>query len=77
MLSSQNQEAITLRREADVQPLDENGQIIVSDEPKANPDDLLTKGIDLQLETAVVLLKCRAAGLQEARAVGDVESGSS
>ncbi|MDQ7014548.1 MAG: S41 family peptidase [Planctomycetota bacterium] len=77
MLPSQNQEAISLRREADVQPLDENGQIIVSDEPKANPDDLLTKGIDLQLETAVVLLKCRAAGLQEARAVGDVESGSS
>lgn len=77
MLPSQNQEAITLRREADVQPLDENGDIIVSDQPQANPDDLITKGIDLQLETAVVLLKCRAAGLKEARAVGGEDAGNS
>ena len=41
---------------------------MVTEEPRANPDDLLAKGIDVQLETAVVLLKCRAAGLQEARA---------
>lgn len=68
MLPSQNQEALTLRRDADVLPLDENGEIMVTDEPRADPDDLLTKGIDVQLETAVVLLKCRAAGLQEARA---------
>ena len=68
MLPSQNQEALTLRRDADVLPLDENGEIMVTEEPRANPDDLLTKGIDVQLETAVVLLKCRAAGLQEARA---------
>lgn len=68
MLPSQNQEALSLRREADVLPLDENGEIVVSEEPRANPDDLLSKGIDLQLETAVVLLKCRAAGLREAQA---------
>ena len=68
MLPSQNQEALTLRRDADVLPLDENGEIMVTEEPRANPDDLLAKGIDVQLETAVVLLKCRAAGLQEARA---------
>ncbi|MFG0242431.1 MAG: S41 family peptidase [Phycisphaerales bacterium JB054] len=68
MLPSQNQEALTLRRDADVLPLDENGEIMVTDEPRADPDDLLAKGIDVQLETAVVLLKCRAAGLQEARA---------
>lgn len=75
MLPSQNQEALTLRRDADVLPLDENGEIMVTEEPRANPDDLLAKGIDVQLETAVVLLKCRAAGLQEARAA--VESAGS
>jgi carboxyl-terminal processing protease len=50
MLPSQNEKAITLRREADVLPLDEEGRIIVTDEPRANPDDLLAEGIDLQLE---------------------------
>lgn len=60
MLPSQNEEAITLRRDADVLPLDENGEIVVTDEPRADPDDLLRKGIDLQLEAAVVLLKSRA-----------------
>ncbi|VAX38769.1 Carboxyl-terminal protease, partial [hydrothermal vent metagenome] len=70
MLPSQNEEAITLRRNADVLPLDENGEIVVTDEPQANPDDLLTQGIDLQLEAAVVLLKSRAAGQAQARAAG-------
>lgn len=74
MLPSQNEQAINLRRDADVLPLDENGQIIVTDEPRANPDDLLEKGIDLQLETAVVLLKCRAMGLHHASAGGSSNS---
>ncbi len=60
MLPKQNADAIALRRDADVLPLDENGNIVVSeDKPLANPDDLLTKGIDLQLEAAIVLLKSR------------------
>lgn len=68
MLPSQNEEAITLRRDADVLPLDENGNIVVSEVPQANPDDLLSKGIDLQLEAAVVLLKSRAVGREQAQA---------
>ncbi len=77
MLPSQNVEAITLRRDADVLPLDDNGEIVVSDEPTANPDDLLLKGIDLQLEAAVVLLKSRTEGLGQAQAVGqNADSGT-
>lgn len=68
MLPSQNEQAITLRRDADVLPLDENGQIVQSDEPMANPDDLLTQGIDVQLEAAVILLKSRATGEAHAKA---------
>ncbi|HZW10386.1 MAG TPA: S41 family peptidase [Phycisphaerales bacterium] len=67
MLPSQNEEAITIRRDADVLPLDENGQVVVTGEAQANPDDLLTKGIDLQLEAAVVLLKSRAASARPAQ----------
>ena len=70
MLPKQNAEAITIRRDADVLPLDENGNIIVSkDKPLANPDDLLTKGIDLQLEAAIVLLKSRTLHVPEAAGV--------
>ena len=69
MLPSQNEQAITIRRDADVMPLDENGNILVSDELHANPDDLLSKGIDLQLEAAVVLLKSRAEGHKQAQAM--------
>lgn len=77
MLPSQNVEAITLRRNADVLPLDEHGEIVVSDEPTDNPDDLILKGIDLQLEAAVVLLKSRAEGQGQAQAAGqNADSGA-
>ncbi len=69
MLPSQNEAAITLRRDADVLPVDENGNIVATAAPQANPDDLLTKGIDLQLEAAVVLLKSRAVGAAQAQAM--------
>ncbi|MCC7388990.1 MAG: S41 family peptidase [Phycisphaerales bacterium] len=69
MLPSQNEAAITLRRDADVLPVDENGNIVATATPQANPDDLLTKGIDLQLEAAVVLLKSRAVGAAQAQAM--------
>ncbi len=55
MLPQQSMDALILRRDADVLPLDENGEIIV-DAERPDPDKLLTDGIDLQLEVAVVLL---------------------
>ncbi len=71
MLPSQNEQAITIRRDADVLPLDEHGNIVVTEEPRANPDDLLANGIDLQLEAAVVLLKSRALSAAPARQMAE------
>lgn len=58
MLPKQTEESILLRRDADVIPSDPGAGTAA---PRANPDDLLSKGTDLQLETAVLLLKARAA----------------
>jgi len=60
MLPKQVGEAIMLRRNADVLPLDENG-VNVRRASTTNPDDLVSKGIDLQLEAAKVLLLTRVA----------------
>ena len=77
MLPSQNEQAITIRRDADVLPLDENGNVVAAETSQANPDDLLQKGIDLQLEAAVVLLKSRAVGSGEAKTASrEVEPGA-
>ncbi|MFI4897965.1 MAG: S41 family peptidase [Phycisphaerales bacterium JB059] len=56
MLPDQITESLLLRREADVLPLDENGNIIV-DADRPDPDSLLEEGVDLQVETALVLLQ--------------------
>ena len=56
MLPEQITESLLLRREADVLPLDENGAIIV-DADRPDPDSLLEDGVDLQVETALVLLQ--------------------
>ncbi len=61
MLPSQQAEAILLRRSADVLPLDENGDIIV-DAERPDPNTLITEGTDLQVETALVLLKSQTSG---------------
>ena len=58
MLPSQQQDALLLRREADVLPLDENGNII-EDAERPDPNTLLSEGTDLQVETALVLLKSK------------------
>lgn len=70
MLPKQTSEAILARRNADVVPLNKDGIDLDAKLPHPDPDDLLTKGTDLQLETAVLLLKARvlAAKLPEATA---------
>ncbi len=66
MLPSQQQDALLLRRDADVLPLDENGNII-EDAERPDPNTLLTEGTDLQVETALILLKSQTrAGNQKA-----------
>lgn len=59
MLPSQQQDALLLRRDADVLPLDENGNIIENAD-RPDPNTLLSEGTDLQVETAMVLLKSQA-----------------
>lgn len=57
MLPKQTEEAILKRRDADVLP-EMQGQAGVV---RTDPDELLTHGVDLQLESAVLLLKARAS----------------
>jgi carboxyl-terminal processing protease len=60
MLPTQLTAAITLRRDADVVRIDEQGKPI----PQENPPDvdtLITDGTDLQLQTALVLLQTQVA----------------
>ena len=70
MLPSQQQDALLLRREADVLPLDENGNIIENAE-RPDPDTLLSEGTDLQVETALVILKSQARANGHAAAMKD------
>lgn len=70
MLPSQQQDALLLRREADVLPLDENGNIIENAE-RPDPNTLLSEGTDLQVETALVLLKARVHDRTQKSAMGD------
>ncbi|MEZ6243673.1 MAG: S41 family peptidase [Phycisphaerales bacterium] len=67
MLPEQITDSILLRRDADVLPIDENGEVIANAE-RPDPDTLITDGIDLQVQTAVLLLDSqRSARKQTAR----------
>lgn len=58
MLPEQIAESITLRQNADVMPLDEEGNVI-EDEERPDPATLITEGADLQLHAALLLLQAR------------------
>lgn len=57
MLPKQIAEAFTLRQNADVLKLNNEGAKGDKNEPPPNPDDLIAKGLDLQLEHALVVLQ--------------------
>jgi carboxyl-terminal processing protease len=59
MLPSQMGEALVLRQNADVIRINGEGK---AEPAKADPQDLITKGSDLQLEEALVLLESQAIG---------------
>lgn len=61
MLPKQTTEAILLRRDADVLPGDTPGA-----KERPNPERLLNEGLDLQLETAVAVLKVATIGQRAA-----------
>lgn len=56
MLPDQITAAYSLRQNADVLKLDADGNIIAEETP-TDPDDLINKGLDLQLQTAMVVLQ--------------------
>ncbi len=56
MLPTQQAEAILLRRDADIYPIDKDGHVI-QDAERPDPATLITDGIDLQMQTALVLLQ--------------------
>jgi carboxyl-terminal processing protease len=58
MLPEQIIEAARIRRDADVLALDERGEVI-DDPDRPHPDKLLDVGVDLQLQTALVVLQSR------------------
>ncbi len=61
MLPQQVSDAILLRMDADVMPLDENGQVAAKEgEERPDPTRLLTEGIDPQLETALLLIQSQS-----------------
>ncbi len=56
MLPSQQAKALILRRDADIYPLDKDGNVII-DAERPDPITLITDGIDLQAQTALVILQ--------------------
>ncbi len=69
MLPKQTVDALLLRRNADVIPMDEKGQVVAdASKPRPDPQDLLAKGLDLQLETALLLMRGRIAAIEPAQA---------
>lgn len=56
MLPSQQAAALMLRRDSDIFPIDKDG-FVIQDPERPTPQDLITEGIDLQVQTALVLLQ--------------------
>jgi carboxyl-terminal processing protease len=79
MLLSQTSKALSIRRNADIMPLDENGVIVRprtarGEEESSDPADLL-KGLDLQLEAAKLVLHARLQDDDGAKLAGDAGQG--
>lgn len=65
MLPEQESDALKLRQDADVLPIDKDGKVVESSTPRPDPGKLISDGMDLQLQTALVLLQAQAEGAQE------------
>lgn len=68
MLPEQESEALKVRLDADVLPIDQKGNIITdSKTPRPDPSKLLTDGIDLQLQTALLVLRTKSLAMSQAQ----------
>lgn len=61
MLPEQAADALKLRQDADVLPIDEKGNIVATAKPAPDPRQLIDDGIDLQLQHALLLLQAKTA----------------
>lgn len=62
MTPSQSEDSYFLRQQADIIPEDEDGHPDPDSSDRPDIDELMTKGLDPQLETALLLLQARALG---------------
>jgi carboxyl-terminal processing protease len=69
MLPAQMSDSLVLRQNADVMKLDEKG--VAEGETPPNAEDLINKGLDLQLEEALVVLQAEAAAKSTNQALLD------
>lgn len=74
MLPKQTIEAITIRRDADIVAMDENGAAKKAAAARPEITDLITKGTDLQLEAALLLLRAKTGAAQVAQAAMPAET---
>ena len=70
MLLDRVSESLRIRRDADIWPTDENGDLIESIE-RPDPDTLVTDGIDLQLQAALLAVRRAATAANPVR-VGSI-----
>ncbi len=61
MLPDQEVDALKLRQDADVLPIDEKGRIVAAKTPPPDPRKLIDDGVDLQLQHGLLLLQTRIA----------------
>lgn len=67
VLAENESDALKLRQDADVLPIDEKGNVITdSKTPRPDPQKLLDDGLDLQLQTALAILQAETVKLGDA-----------
>ncbi|MDX9912554.1 MAG: S41 family peptidase [Phycisphaerales bacterium] len=64
MLPSQEEDALNLRLYSDVWALDEKGQKVEIAEEQRDPDTLISEGVDVQLQTALVILQTQVSPIR-------------
>ncbi len=68
MSPTQIGDALRIRQDADVLPIDENGEVVMEGEAP-DPTSLVTDGVDLQLETALLLVQSQSIAKKHGLAV--------
>jgi carboxyl-terminal processing protease len=65
MLPEQESDALKTRQDADVLPIDKDGKLVESKTPRPDPQKLIDDGLDVQLETALIVLQSQVAATPE------------